>query len=141
MDNREQERPLPFRDFILDCLEGIDALRAQQHAAHAELDNLIKTGDGGEPRSRVRCRSELDQMQAAWRDFIAAGGITASDLRCFLRGEPFGSSTHVVQRQHLRLVRSSPGGLPRYQRHRESASALRSRLLSGRRGREDDGAA
>jgi hypothetical protein len=99
---------------ILDCLEGLDALREQQRATVAKLDNLIKIGDGGEPRSRIRCRSELHQMQAVWRDFVAAGGISASDLQYFLRGEPFGGATHVVQRKHLRLIRSAPlpGSLP-----------------------------
>jgi hypothetical protein len=140
-EDQTQERPLPLRDVILDCLEGLDVLREQQRTTLAKLDNLIKAGDGGEPRSRIRCRSELDQVQAVWREFIAAGGISADDLRCFLRGEPFGGPTRVVQRQHLRLVSSAPslGELPRYKPPRESVSALRSRLLSRRRRYDNDG--
>jgi hypothetical protein len=146
MDGREDhppERPLPLRGLILRCLEELDALHEQQRATVAKLNNLIKTGDAGQPQRRTRDRAELGQMQTLWHDFIAAGGISASDLRCFLRGEPFGGATYVVQREHLRLVWSapSPGGLPRYQPPGESASALRSRLLSHRRGpeHEDDG--
>lgn len=99
-------REFPAQEVILDLLEKAEALREHQNLLRWKLDHALATGNGGsgyEYQSRLS-PVEIAQLRQAWEEFIAAGGVTADDLRRYVCGEKIGE-VRPVQRQHLRLVR------------------------------------
>jgi hypothetical protein len=117
-------RDFPGHAVIVDLLTKIEALREHQSLLAWKLDHMLATGNGGSGYEQRKPLSptELAELRRAWGEFVDQGGVSADDLKCFLRGETIG---HVrpVQRQHLRLVRSSKSAGQQQRWHTDNDAA------------------
>ena len=98
------QRGFPGQQIILDMLIKIEVIHEHQNLLRWKFNRLLETGSGHE--NLCLSRTELAELRRAWGEFIQQGGVTAGDLRRFLRGEQIGDF-RPIQRGHLRLARSS----------------------------------
>jgi hypothetical protein len=96
---------LPRHRELLNTLIVIDDLRMRLSIAMGALDELVYQDllDDG---------ADLDLLQQLWAKFLVAGGVTADDLRKWLRGESIRHGKPVRVKRHVRLVENYTG-LPR----------------------------
>jgi hypothetical protein len=99
---------IPGLEIILDLLNKIDALREHQNLLAWKLNHVLTTGHGGSGYEHHAPLSpaELAPLRKTWDEFIRQGGVSAEDLKRYLRGEKIGTFTPVRGRD-LRLVRSN----------------------------------
>jgi hypothetical protein len=84
-----RRRLLPDHELFLMCLQEIDSARRDQ----LYFSGMITQRLDGHPECR-----------AGWRAFRDAGGVTAADLRRWLKGLPLDRDRAARIRGHLRLV-------------------------------------
>jgi hypothetical protein len=101
---RRLRRAFPGADLLIDLLEQSDTLRERQHLLDMKLDYLLAIGidtDCDEDAEPV----DVVGLQKGWNAFLREGGVSADDLRAYLRGECIGSAR---VKRHLRLVSNNP---------------------------------
>jgi hypothetical protein len=104
---RARRREFSGQMVVIELMQKIESLRERQRLLADDLMSMLERGDPGSDYDcyRLTTKQELAQLQRAWDDFTAQGGVTVDDLKAFLRGEKIGSG-NVVKREHLRLVRA-----------------------------------
>jgi hypothetical protein len=105
---------------LLDLLEKIEALRERLCLLDRKLAYLLANGRlGDDPYERP---VDVVALQRAWHAFVAAGGVSADDLRAFIRGEHIGPAAQVIKK-HLRLVSRQPQPIQRRMLHSDGNDA------------------
>jgi hypothetical protein len=115
---RTRRREFPGQIIVIELMQQIESLRERQRLLTDDLRSMLETGYPGCDYDcyRLTSKHDLAELRSVWDEFTAQGGITVDDLKVFLRGERI-STTRVVSRKHLRLVRSRKpigGSQPRY---------------------------
>jgi hypothetical protein len=106
LSHRRRRRDFPGQGVMLELLAKADRLREKQRLLADELYGMLTTGYPGCDYEcyRLDTKQELAALREAWDEFTARGGVSADDLKCFIRGELFGAIRSVNKRGHLRLV-------------------------------------
>jgi hypothetical protein len=99
-------RSFPGQGLILDLLDKADDLRERQKLIAMELADILATGMDPDDDEHDDEPVNVAALQKGWNAFVRGGGVSADDLRAFLRGEKIGPAVRV--KRHLRLVRSNP---------------------------------
>jgi len=112
--------PAPVRrdfagaDLLIDLLERSDAVRERQRLLARDLAFVLETGTDPVYPDCPEVAVDVVALRKGCHDFLRQGGISADDLRAYLRGEPIGPAGRT--KAHLRLIASNSRSTLRHRR-------------------------